>query len=668
MPPIQRLLIANRGEIARRILRTCRDRGVVGIAVYSDADADAPFVREADIAVRLGPAAPSESYLSAERLIAAARRVGADAIHPGYGFLSEDARLAEAVLAAGLIWVGPSAAAMAAVGDKAAARALAEQVGVPINRGYSGEDQSSATFTAEAARIGFPLLVKAAAGGGGRGMRRVDAPDALVDALKDAATEAERSFGSGKLLLERLVVGARHVEVQLLADSHGNIVHLGERECSVQRRNQKVLEEAPCPAVDADLRAKLGGAAIAIAKAAGYVGAGTAEFLLAPDGSFTFLEVNARLQVEHPVTELVTGLDLVAMQLLVAEGAPLPFTQHDVQLRGHAIEARLIAEDPSRDYAPGVGQLHRVDIPTGEGVRLDLGVVSGDTITPHYDAMIGKLIAWGPDRATAGQRLARVVRGAWVPGVATNLPLLRDVLAHPLWLNGQLDTAFLARAGLPGPLPTHSRLGAVIATAYLAARLPVTWPSAAPLGFTLGEPDWQRERWTVGGETVEVGWRRADDALAVQVTESGISSEHLARVVGHEGDRLDVIVDQVRYAARAMAAPERFGGLDDGDTVYLHFGDGEAMLTLTPRLPAPAGVESVPGTLLAPTPGTVTAVLVAIGDAVRAGQPLVTLEAMKMAHTVSAPDDGVVSELRVVVGDAVEAGALLARVTTDGAR
>ncbi|TAL24352.1 MAG: ATP-grasp domain-containing protein, partial [Frankiales bacterium] len=426
--PITRVLVANRGEIARRVFRTCREMGIGTVAVFSDADADAPFVREADRAVHLPGNAPADTYLRGDLVVAAAVRAGADAVHPGYGFLSEDAGFAQAVLDAGLVWIGPPPAAISAMGSKLAAKAMMADAGVPCLAGVDATGLADDALVKAAEDIGYPVLVKASAGGGGRGMRIVSAEAELVAAVTGAQREAASAFGDGTVFLEKYVERPRHVEVQVLADAHGSCVALFERDCSVQRRHQKVLEEAPSPAVDDGLRTRLCEAAVAAAQAVGYTGAGTVEFVLSPDGTPAFLEMNTRLQVEHPVTELVTGLDLVRLQLLVAQGEPLPAEVLQARIQGHAIEARLYAEDPARGYLPVTGTLHRVEIPCGAGVRVDSGVESGSVVSPFYDAMLAKVLAHGATRAEASARLAAALAGARLHGIRTNRDLLVRVL------------------------------------------------------------------------------------------------------------------------------------------------------------------------------------------------------------------------------------------------
>ena len=666
MSPIHRLLVANRGEIARRIFRSCANLGITSLAVFSDADADAPFVREADVALRIGPAPVAASYLDPDRILAAAATLNADAIHPGYGFLSESAAFARAVEAAGLRWVGPTPEAIEAMGDKARARALATELGVPIVPGYSGDDLSSERLREEAERIGTPLLIKASAGGGGRGMRRVDHLDDFQDALDSAKREALQGFGSDRVLLERYITRPRHIEVQVLGDAHGSVVHLFERECSIQRRHQKVVEEAPAPGLSAELRDALGEAACTVARSVSYRGAGTVEFILAEDGSFYFLEMNTRLQVEHPVTELVTGTDLVALQIAVAEGAPLPFTQDDLALTGHAIEVRLYAEDPLRDYLPATGPVRRFYVPAAEGIRVDSALEDGGEVGPNYDPMIAKIIASGPTRAIATRRLARALRGTWVPGLVTNLPLLREISLNPFFLAGELHTGFLPEQGLPTPPPLNLERGAAIATALLASRAAASgaWHAGIPSGFRIEGPAVETEIWRCGVEECAVQWRWDGPAVRVTVAEQ----ESVVQLLHKEGDSHFIDVDGTRFTARALVTRdgrEVDDALQDGDLVTLHLGDGEAMVQLVPRLPAPQAAAADPGTAVAPTPGTVVAVRVSPGDTVSQSDVLVVLEAMKMEHSVVAAADGTVASVRVSVGDAIAEGAVLVKLSEE---
>ncbi len=470
------VLVANRGEIACRIIRAARAEGLRSVAVFSDADANAPHVRLADVAVRLGPSAPALSYLSIGALIDAAKATGADAVHPGYGFLAENADFAEGCAAAGLVFVGPPPAAIRAMGDKSAAKARMEAAGVPVAPGYHGDDQSLERFRREAERIGYPVMVKAAAGGGGRGMRIVRERADLDAALRACAAEAKSAFGDGRLLIERALLDARHVEVQIFGDMHGRIVPLGERDCSIQRRHQKVIEEAPSPAVSPGLREAMGAAAVKAAAAVGYVGAGTVEFLLDDKGRYYFLEMNTRIQVEHPVTECVTGVDLVRLQLRVAQGEPLPFAQGDVALRGHAIEARLYAEDPAADFLPSIGTLAAWRPASGEGVRIDAGVEAGYAVTPFYDSMLAKVVAHGATREEARGKLVGALKGTFVAGVVTNRDFLLHALERPEFVEGRATTAFVGEAPFAPAKP--SRIALALASALIVARGPTPAPTA----------------------------------------------------------------------------------------------------------------------------------------------------------------------------------------------
>ncbi|GAA4683630.1 biotin carboxylase N-terminal domain-containing protein [Pseudonocardia yuanmonensis] len=649
---IQKLLVANRGEIAARVMRTAHALGIATVAVYSDPDADAPFVRLADEAVRLPGAAPSETYLRGDLVIAAAQATGADAVHPGYGFLSENAGFARECAAAGPTFVGPSPEAIASMGSKLEAKALMEKAGVPVLPGATVDDSSD--LRAIAAEIGFPVLVKAAFGGGGRGMRVVHSADELVDAVAGARREAASAFGDGTVFLERFVVDPRHVEVQILGDTHGEVVHLFERECSIQRRYQKIVEESPSPAVDDALRAELGAAAVAAGKAIGYTGAGTVEFVLDQEGRFFFLEVNTRLQVEHPVTELVTGLDLVALQLRVAEGEPLPAEVTGAVLDGHAIEVRLYAEDVPAGFLPATGTLHRFRIPDLPGVRVDTGVEDGSVVSPHYDPMLAKVIAHGRTRAEAARTLARALQRAEIHGVTTNRDLLVDVLREPEFLAGRTDTGYLTRhadlVGGDGRAGDHRHPRALAAAlarqaanrseARVLGGLPSGWRNVG------GMP--QRVAYTLGEETLEVAYAFRRSGLDVTV-----DGEPLAvRLLGATPEAVELEVDGVRRRYTVHRVPG--WSFVDGP-------DGSAALAEVPRFADPNAVAHA-GSLLAPMPGGVVRVLAGPGDTVAAGQALVVLEAMKMEHTVAAPVDGVVGEVRVGPGDQVETGQVLAVV------
>ncbi|HZQ58306.1 MAG TPA: biotin carboxylase N-terminal domain-containing protein [Acidimicrobiales bacterium] len=653
---MRNLLIANRGEIARRIIRTARAMGIRTTAVFSDPDAGAPFVHEADAAVHLPGAAPGETYLNIAAVVAAARAAGADAVHPGYGFLSENATFARACAKAGLTFVGPRPDAIERMGSKVAAKRLMADAGVPVLPTAALGDGSGGPGEPGAPALEYPLLVKATFGGGGRGMRVVRSPSELAAAVASARREAESAFGDASVFGERYVDDPRHVEVQIFGDAHGTVVHLFERECSIQRRYQKVIEESPSPAVTPALRAELGEAAVTAARALGYVGAGTVEFVLEPDGRFWFLEVNTRLQVEHPVTEMVTGLDLVRLQLLVADGEPLPAEALHASLSGHAIDARLYAEDVAAGYLPASGTLERFSVPLGEGVRVDSGVETGSVVGTNYDAMLAKVITWAPTRAQAASRLADHLERAELLGVVTNRELLVRVLRDEEFLAGHTDTGFLSRrdaAALAAPLAgpeARARHALAAALAGQAARRSSAGVQAAvPPGWRNVFSEAQRAQFEdVTGE-VEVRYR-IGRAGAVDASVSGTAMEAVVRSASE--DNIDIEVEGVRRTYRVAAA---------GGSVFVAGPDGSSTFREVERFPLP-GSAAVPGSLLAPMPGTVARVTVAAGDVVHAGDALVVVEAMKMEHSVRAPHDGTVTEVRVSEGDQVDTGDVLAIV------
>ena len=665
---ISKLLIANRGEIALRIIGTARQMDIATVAVFSDPDAGAPYVRAADEAVRLPGAAPRDTYLRGDAIIAAAAAAGADAVHPGYGFLAENAGFARDVAAAGLTFVGPPPDVIETMGSKIAAKELLAAAGVPVLPGVTvgaapdGGEAGAAEaekLAAAAAEIGYPVLVKAAFGGGGRGMRIVDGPAGLAEAVASAAREAAAAFGDGTVFIERYLERPRHIEVQIIGDAHGHVTHLFERECSIQRRYQKIIEEAPSPAVDEALRARLGGTAVAAGKAIGYVGAGTVEFVMGADGSFYFLEVNTRLQVEHPVTELITGLDLVRLQLEIAQGAPLPPEVTGARISGHAIEARLCAEDPRAGYLPAAGVLHRFAIPDLPGVRTDAGVADGSVVGVHYDSMLAKVIAHGPTRDAARRRLARALADAQLHGVTTNRDLLVAVLREPEFAAGQTDTGYLAR---------HDPAAAVSASTVLADRLALDLHLAA--AALAGQATRRAEAAVL--PAVPSGWRnvRSEDQHVAYVADG---ERHQVRYrLDRGGLWLAVDGRPLPDAGLGAAAPDHVeltaGGVTRqfrvhrvGDVTYVDSALGSATLTEERRFPEPDALAAA-GSLLAPMPGTVVRVAVMAGDAVAAGAAVVILEAMKMEHVVSAPAAGIVTEVAVTVGQAVDAGAELARV------
>ncbi|WP_446217387.1 acetyl/propionyl/methylcrotonyl-CoA carboxylase subunit alpha [Micromonospora sp. IBHARD004] len=679
---ITKLLVANRGEIARRVFATCRALGIATVAVHSDADADAPFVAESDQAVRLPGNTPAETYLRIDLILDAARRTGADAVHPGYGFLAENAEFAAAVTDAGLTWVGPPAKAIAVMGDKMEAKALLAEAGVPMLPTWTDADEIT----------DFPVLVKASAGGGGRGMRIVRDPAGLAEAVASARREAAGAFGDGTVFIERYVEGGRHVEVQIFGDTHGTVVALGERDCSVQRRHQKVVEEAPA-VVAPELRQRLHEAAVAAGRAVDYVGAGTVEFLLAPAGEFFFLEMNTRLQVEHPVTEAVTGLDLVRLQLLVAEGEPLP-SAATPPTDGHAIEVRLCAEDPGQGFRPATGTLHRFAVPrvTGafaptKGLRLDSGVADGSAVGVHYDSMLAKVIAWAPTRAEAARALAGALAGAELHGVTTNRDLLVRVLRSPEFAAVEIDTGFLDRHEevlaplLPAGRVPLAALAAALASAAgrraeatVLAGLPSGWRNvpAFPQVTRFVGPDGEIEvryrldrrgglaEWatvpplvTSGAAAGNGGPGEAADPDAADLRTAGEPST-IALVSANRG-RVVLDVDGVRWVVRVHRV---------GSEIFVDGPDGAASLVELPRFPLPIA-ELAAGSLLAPLPGAVTRVHVQVGQRVAAGELLLTLEAMKLEHPVLAPSGGVVAELPVPAGGQVETGAVLAVINPE---
>ncbi|WP_405555565.1 acetyl-CoA carboxylase biotin carboxylase subunit [Streptomyces sp. NBC_01171] len=632
------VLVANRGEIAVRVIRTLRALGVRSVAVFSDADADARHVREADTAVRIGPAPASESYLSVERLLEAAARTGAQAVHPGYGFLAENAGFARACEEAGLVFIGPSADAIALMGDKIRAKETVRAAGVPVVPGSSGSGLTDAELAGAAREIGMPVLLKPSAGGGGKGMRLVRDEAALAEEIAAARREARASFGDDTLLVERWIDRPRHIEIQVLADGHGNVVHLGERECSLQRRHQKIIEEAPSVLLDEATRAAMGEAAVQAARSCGYRGAGTVEFIVPGNdpSSYYFMEMNTRLQVEHPVTELITGLDLVEWQLRVAAGEPLGFAQEDVRLTGHAVEARICAEDPARGFLPSGGTVLLLREPQGDGLRTDSGLSEGTEVGSLYDPMLSKVIAYGPDRATALRKLRAALAETVTLGVPTNAGFLRRLLAHPAVVAGELDTGLVERAVdelIPAGVPEE------VYEAAAAVRLEELRPTGDGWVDPFSVPD---------------GWRLSGTPKPVSFpmrVPGGEPVEHAVRGTGAHvtPDTVSVTLDGVRHTFRRAA--DWLGR--DGDAWQVR--DHDPVAASLSRS-AHAGADS----LTAPMPGTVTVVKVAVGDEVEAGQSLLVVEAMKMEHVVSAPHAGTVAELDVTPGSTVAMDQVLA--------
>ena len=642
-PLLTTLLVANRGEIACRVMRTAKALGLTTVAVHSATDRDARHAREADIRVDLGGSKAADSYLQIDKLIAAAFASGAQAIHPGYGFLSENAGFARAIEAAGLIFLGPPASAIDAMGSKSAAKALMETAGVPLVPGYHGEAQDLETFRVAAERIGYPVLLKATAGGGGKGMKVVEDVSQLAEALASAQREAQSSFGNSQMLVEKYLLKPRHVEIQVFADQHGNCLYLNERDCSIQRRHQKVVEEAPAPGLTAQLRQAMGEAAVRAAQAIGYVGAGTVEFLLDSRGEFFFMEMNTRLQVEHPVTEAITGLDLVAWQIRVAQGEALPMTQEQVPLIGHAIEVRLYAEDPSNDFLPATGRLDLYrESAEGPGRRVDSGVEEGDEISPFYDPMLGKLIAWGENREQARLRLLSMLDEFAIGGLKTNISFLRRIVGHPAFAAAELDTGFIPRYQeqlLPAPIELSDEFWQAAAQAFAQSQ-PNTVrdddrssPWAIASGFRAGLP---------AQTTLHLSCEGQDKAVTLDIVS--------ARSAELAGEQLLIERDGLRRQHRAIRRD---------DTLYLHWqGDLRSIEPYDPIAEVEAS-HSHHGGLTAPMNGSIVRVLVEAGQAVEAGAQLVVLEAMKMEHSIRAPHAGVIKALYCLEGEMVSEGSAL---------
>ncbi len=657
------VLIANRGEIARRVMRTARRLGLRCVAVYSEADSAAAHVAEADATYCIGPAPAAESYLRADAILEAAKAAGAEAIHPGYGFLSENAAFAEACAKAGIVFVGPPAAAIRAMGSKSEAKALMQRAGVPLVPGYHGLEQTADALVAEAHKIGYPLMIKASAGGGGKGMRVVPRQEDFLEGLQAARREAKAAFGDEHVLLERYLAAPRHIEMQIFRDDHGNAVHLFERDCSSQRRHQKVIEEAPAPGLGEALRRAMGEAALRAAEAIDYRGAGTVEFLVDGEG-FYFMEMNTRLQVEHPVTEMITGFDLVEWQLRVAAGEALPVLQDDIVASGHAIEARLYAEDPAAGFLPSTGRLLHLAFPEGaEGIRVDSGVRSGDSVSVFYDPLIAKVIAWGPDRTTALNRLQRALARSEVAGVVTNLGFLQAVLSHTRFAAGVVDTAFIDQQRAILVAAEEDVPEFVLAAAALAE---MAWrrEDARRGAAASGDPHspWQLSNgWRLNAEThSDLAFLSGEQVLEARV-HFGRDGLRLALPGGEVSAAAETLPDgrlAVRLGDAGFAARVLRQGLDRWVVVE----GASYLLSLVDPFKGLAGEAGASGRIVAPMPGKVTAVLVQVGEAVAEGLPLLRLEAMKMEHTLTAPHDGVVEALGCAVGDLVEDGAELAVV------
>jgi geranyl-CoA carboxylase alpha subunit len=648
--PFQKILIANRGEIALRIMRTARRLGYGVVAVYSRADAGALHVREADEAVCLGEALPSQSYLKIEAIIAAAKASGADAVHPGYGFLAENEDFAAACRAAGLVFIGPSPASIKAMGNKAGAKEIMRAAGVPCVPGYQGADQSDAVMLTEAGKIGFPVMIKAAAGGGGRGMRLVPDAAAFPDLLRSARSEAQGAFGDASVILERAIANPRHIEIQVFGDRHGDAIHLGERDCSVQRRHQKLIEEAPSPAVSKDLRARMGAIAVNAIQSIGYEGAGTLEFLLDTSGEFYFMEMNTRLQVEHPVTEAITGLDLVELQLRVASGEPLALQQDDIKFSGHAIEVRLCSEDAQQDFMPQSGRIGLWQMPSD--LRVEHALQSGSEIPPFYDSMIAKLISHGADRDAARRRLIHGLEQTVAFGVTTNQTFLAACLRHPMFAAGEATTAFIGqnRDGLlAGRTQEASDVALAALLLHVTNRYAPPWRRGRTLAATFPVP----ARIEIGGKIHELESARERDGGYI----AGSGKE-----VRFEID--DLSRDSIRFRLYGLTESARF--FRDGDRLYfLHHGITHSIRDLTLAAPASAAASGGDGKVRAAMNGRVVAVLVKQGERVKAGQPVMTLEAMKMQHVHPAPISGMVSAIDVAEGEQVTTGKIVVEIEAD---
>ena len=655
LTPFDTILIANRGEIACRIIRTAKAMGLQTVAVYSDADANTPHVQMADQAVNIGPAPVGESYLVIDKILAAAKETNTGAIHPGYGFLSENAEFAKACKQQGLVFIGPEPDAIDLMGNKAKSKRRMIKAGVPCIPGYQGKNQGDKTLITESKKIGFPIMVKAAAGGGGRGMRFVDDPKRLPDAIKDARSEAANAFGSDVLILEKAIQQPRHVEIQIFADKYGNTIHLGERDCSVQRRHQKVLEEAPCPIMTPKLREKMGAAAVKAAKDIGYVGAGTVEFMLESSGEFYFLEMNTRLQVEHPVTEMITGLDLVALQIKVARGESLGLTQDDIKLTGYAIEARLYAEDPAQDFLPATGPINLWEPANTDGIRIDSGIETGGEVSPFYDPMIAKIIAYGPTREEARLKLITALKDTALFGVKTNKAFLIDALAHPVFKAGEATTSFINEHFPPSSLMeaelshTDAITGAI--TQYLLSRddslrqaLPVpaqllNWSSATKIGTP----------YQYGDMNILITPQRGSEYL------SAIEDKNYkVSLIEHGTNHIKLMIDGKRVSANFYSP----------NSAELDISIGEKTFSLTNAYALIQRPEDTAGagSVIAPMHGALLEVFVKRGEDVIKGQRLAIIEAMKMQHEILAEIDGKISDILVEAGTQIAADTLMIEI------
>ena len=652
MKAIQTVLVANRGEIAVRVMRTAKAMGLKTVAVYSDADANALHVRSADLAVPLGGNTAAESYLNGKAILAAARETGADAIHPGYGFLSENTGFATACAEAGFLFIGPPASAVEIMGDKALAKRAMLEAGVPCIPGYQGEDQSDDTLCREAEAMGMPVMIKAAAGGGGRGMRHVAEPDQLLQSIALARSEAEGAFGNGDLILERAIEGARHVEVQVFADTHGNVIHLGERDCSLQRRHQKVVEESPCPIMIPELREAMGTAAVEATRAVSYVGAGTVEFLLDASGDFYFLEMNTRLQVEHPVTECVTGLDLVQWQIRVAQGETLPAIQEDIDLFGHAIEVRLCAEDPAAAFLPSAGPVSLFSVPLEEGVRVDSGIETGDAISPFYDSMVAKVIAWGETRETARLKLRSALQATVLAGVTHNRSFLLELLDQPTFTKGSATTDYIDQHYPEGFSPAQAGTASLAAGIVLQQILAAEQHFASALSVNEELRGWVSTGPVTRRHTYEV----ADQIFTAEITSSSaeqfsvmlMEATHNVTLQTLNGNRVAFLIDGQRVVLGYHQS--------DAAVIMLAMDHSEVTLTNTDLIPPESAEDAQGGKVQAPMHGQLVSLLIAADQAVEKDQRLAVFEAMKMQHEILAPVSGVVKQVNGQVGQQMAAG------------
>ena len=663
MTAIQTVLVANRGEIAVRVMRTAKTMGLKTVAVYSDADASALHVRTADMAVPLGGNTAAESYLNGDDILEAARKTGADAIHPGYGFLSENTGFAAACAAAGKIFIGPPAAAVEIMGDKALAKRAMLEAKVPCIPGYQGEDQSDDTLIRAAEAMGMPVMIKAAAGGGGRGMRRVADPEQLLQSIALARSEAEGAFGNSDLILERAIEGARHVEVQVFADAHGNVIHLGERDCSLQRRHQKIVEESPCPIMTPALREAMGLAAAEAARAVSYVGAGTVEFLLDASGEFFFLEMNTRLQVEHPVTECVTGFDLVQWQIRVAQGEPLPATQDDIDLFGHAIEVRLCAEDPAAGFLPSAGPVSLFSVPPQEGVRVDSGIETGDAISPFYDSMVAKVIAWGETRETARLKLRSAVQATALAGVTHNRAFLLELLDQPTFVGGGATTDYIDQHYPEGYSPAQPGTASLAACIVLQQILAAEQHFASALSVNEELRGWVSTGPVTRRHTYEVG----DATFTADITSSSaeqfsvtlMEATHTVTLQKLNADRVAFLIDGQRVVL-SYHQP-------DAAVITLATDQSEVTLVNTDLIPPESAEDIQGGKVQAPMHGQLASLLVEADQAVEKDQRLAVFEAMKMQHEILAPVAGVVQQVNGQVGQQMAAGDVIMVIEEAGA-